>query len=185
MESQRLKDIESRYYATLRRVLKQVARAEPTCSNEQLCHELERLTHGRLKVSPHWFLSGISGAGKSTTIRILAEHGFRRLPNVTTRDARPGEDVSDYVFVNDATFEQWNAEGRIFQPHITNKVWHGILQEDIDRVRGGSDPLFADKSVKSVVSLVEAVPEMADANLVYILAPTFRDLYARIENREK
>lgn len=135
MENQRLRDIEVRYYATLRRVLKQVANEELAYSNEQLCYELERLTHGRLKPSPHWFLSGISGAGKSTTIRTLAENGFKRLPNVTTRSARPGEDKSDYVFVNDATFEQWNVEGRIFQPHITNKVWHGILQEDIDRIR--------------------------------------------------
>ena len=153
-------------------------------SNAALPYSIEVATLNRIKDTGPWFVSGISGSGKSTVTSNLAAHGYEKLRNITTRAKRPGETDADYIFTDDATFKMWEAQGRIFDPHITNKVWHGILFEDLQKLQQGGT-VFMDKSVKSVRGIVHAFPDMTQSvNFVYILPPSFDVLLERLLGRE-
>lgn len=147
-------------------------------------YALERATAQRLRVTGHWFVSGISGSGKTTITSLLDTHGFSRLPNVTTRARRHGERETDYVFTDESTFQEWEQRGLLFHPHTTNRVSHAIRHEDLKRLET-DEKLYVDKSVKSLSVLYEEVPAVKNANLIYLLAPTFDELYERISAREK
>jgi guanylate kinase len=169
-------------------VLQELAdRIESTDKSEEMSLEtyLEAHTASRLQPCTKWFISGISGSGKSTIASTLLDQGYVKLRNITTRAMRPDETDADYVFTDNQTFETWNGQHLVFHPHITNKVWHGILQKDVERLMG-EEKLFCDKSIKSTLSITDEYPAIIEqANFVYLLPPSFYTLVERIVTREQ
>lgn len=149
-----------------------------------LAKAIEKKTIGRFRYSNVWFVSGISGSGKSTIVKFLERHGFRRVPNVVTRKKRPEESESDAVFADTATFLKWRKRGLLFHPHKTNAVWHAMRKSDIEKMVRAKNRLYADKSVKSILAIIDAYPRVRDSVFLYILPPSFRELHARLSKRE-
>lgn len=147
-------------------------------------HYLELATKSRLHRANQWFISGISGSGKSTVTKLLEENGYAKIPNVTTRARRQSERENDYVFTDSPTFQAWEAEGKLFHPHDRNGVRHAVLLSDIDRLRG-SERVYMDKSISSTRTIVDEMPQLQSACFVYLLAPSLETLYARIKTREQ
>ena len=174
--------VRKRYYVALTEVLRQFDRS--IFDESEMAHVLERLTEPRLRSSSHWFISGISGSGKTTVTRILQEQGFHGLPNVTTRAKRSNEQETDYVFTDEETFAKWEQNGLLFHSHTTNGVSHAIRYEDLQRL-STNEKLYADKSVTSLSVLYKEVPALHVATLIYLLPPSFDELCIRIEAREK
>lgn len=150
----------------------------------KLPYELERGSMDRLKPSRVWILSGISGSGKTTISKILDSIGFKKLPNVTTRPRRLREKGSEYVFVDTKTFLAWRKRNMLFHPHKRNAVWHALLKKDIKKLLSRKFRVYMDKSVASSLVLLKEFPRPACITFIYLLAPSFRDLYKRIYSRE-
>ena len=180
-----LRNLESRYYRVLKTVAKKRGVPIGRVKREKIPQMLEKATVPSLHLSNTWFVSGISGSGKSTVVKMLERGGFVRLPNVVTRPKRPEESAHDYIFTDDATFLKWKRGGLLFHPHKTNEVWHAILKKNLKRMTGGKHGMYADKSVTSAIKIVQEFPRMRGSNFIYMLAPTFRTLHKRLRSREQ
>ncbi|HEY4520842.1 MAG TPA: hypothetical protein VJL57_00380 [Candidatus Paceibacterota bacterium] len=178
-----MEKLEERYYGALRGITKSFDISE-TVAKDDLPTLLEEDTSGRLSHSNIWFLSGISGSGKSTIVKMLEHRGFGRLPNVVTRPRRPEESEQDNVFVDDNTFIQMEQRGELFHPHITNGARHAVLKKDIEHLVGGKHRLYMDKSVRSVARLLKEYPTLRHSTFIYVLPPSFSVLRQRIMERE-
>jgi guanylate kinase len=77
----------------------------------------------------------VSGAGKDTIIEQLFERypdRFRKFISTTTRAPRPGEvDGKDYYFIDDATYDQWEAEGRFLLSVPFAGARYGTLRSEV------------------------------------------------------
>ena len=179
-----LRSLERQYNRTLREVALKHG-LSPDSTQAGLVSQIENTTGGNLHSSPTWVLSGISGSGKSTIVKILQRKGFERLPNVVTRHRRPEESETDNRFVDDKTFIELQRKGELFHPHVTNGVRHAILKQDIEKLISGEHLLYLDKSVSSVLSLLEEYPALRSATFVYLLPPSFETLCERLHGRER
>lgn len=146
-------------------------------------HSLESVTAHLLVSANMVFVSGVSGAGKSTVVSALEAAGYERLPNVVTRARRIDEPEDACVFTDEATFTKWEAAGELFHPHMRNGTRHAIRLSDIARAQSGRR-MYADKSVSSTDELVASFSELANAVRIYIFAPSFDELFERIRERE-
>ena len=69
---------------------------------------------------------GRSAAGKSTMVKGLVEDGYHILQSCTTREKRPGEDNSEYLFLSKEDYEQQD----ILAQFMVNDTWkYGITKE--------------------------------------------------------
>ena len=177
------RDLEKQYYAVLQDIARQ--QGVPTVSVVVLPSLLESSTLWRLHPARVWFISGMSGSGKSTIIQTLSHAGYDRLVNVITRSKRAEEKETDNLFTDDAKFFEWQSKGLLFQPHKTNGVWHAILKTDIQKALDRRHRLYTDKSIRSTLEIIKEFPSLTDSNFLYILPPSFEVLYKRLTNREK
>lgn len=153
-------------------------------SGADTAQRMESMTARLLHPSNTWFVSGISGSGKSTVVHALRERGYARIPNVVTRPRRPEESEHENVFVTEAEFDRMEAAGSLFHPHMTNGVRHAMRISDITSMTEGARPSYLDKSVPSVIDLIRAYPRLGTNTFVYLLPPSFEELYRRISERE-
>ncbi len=178
------RELERGYYGALHELLASRRGGHGRATKKAIPYALEQATQHLLRPARCCMLSGISGSGKTTITGLLEVAGFRKLPNVTTRPRRDEERGEDYVFTDADTFLSWKREGKLFHPHKRNGVWHAILQTDVVGLKRGNRRLYADKSVAGVLALAREIPIVERTTLVYILAPSFRELYNRIVARE-
>lgn len=178
------KTLEKKYYEALRILASSLGNKEKAVSQSKLPYFLEASTLPKLKSSSRWIISAISGSGKTTISKQFVSLGFCKLLNVTTRPPRAGETSSDYIFVNKGTFLLWKRKKLLFHPHKRNGVWHAILKKDIKRLISGSSSFYLDKSISSSLKLKSYLPQKINFTYIYILPPTFRELYKRILKRE-
>jgi len=162
---------------------------------QMLCHHhqcgvnnpyaLEDVTRPHLRASDTWFVSGISGSGKTTITKMLEGAGYARLKNVLTRARRPEETDRDNIFIDTPTFVQLENDGALYDPHITNGTWHALQKSDVDALVEGSKKFYVDKSVRSTGVLLDAFPTLTRSTFVYVLPPSFEELWNRISTRER
>lgn len=176
--------LEKEYHATLKKVAAFFGITQKRFDPQGLSYGLEKESVKKLGPSRVWIISGISGSGKTTVSKFLDDAGFRKLPNVTTRARRFGEKDSDYVFTDMRTFTKLRKKNTLFHPHKRNAVWHAILKKDIQKLQSGKFCMYMDKSIASSLVLLKAFSKPIRITFVYLLAPSFRDLYKRIYSRE-
>lgn len=175
--------LEKDYYKALQKITNSL-KIKEQASKEELLYLLENNTLPRLKQNSLWIISAISGSGKTTILKQLASVGFCKLPNVTTRAQRAEETENDYVFVDKKTFLAWKLNNLLFHPHKRNGVLHAILKTDIQKLKNKDSFFYLDKSVAASLKLKEALPNNIKFTFLYVLTPTFKELYARITKRE-
>lgn len=81
-------------------------------------------------------LIGESGSGKTTILNALAQKGYRKAVNNTTRQKREGEEeLGEYRFITKEEFEKMWENNQLLQRAEFNNEYYGIgiesLQEDV------------------------------------------------------
>lgn len=178
------KTLEKDYYVVLKTLTSSLENKGKAISRSELPYFLETSTLPRLKPARRWIISAISGSGKTTILKQFVSAGFHKLLNVTTRPARAGETNSDYIFVDKKTFLSWKRHKLLFHPHKRNGAWHAILKKDIKKLVGKNSSFYLDKSIASSLKLKSYLPQKINFTYIYILPPTFGELYKRILKRE-
>jgi len=176
--------LEQDYHVALNKIRASLGIVQKRANFRTLPYLLEDGSARKLKPSRVWIISGISGSGKTTVSEVLNGAGFKKLPNVTTRPRRLGEKDSEYVFVDANTFLDWRKKNMLFHPHRRNAVWHAILKKDIQKLQNERRRVYLDKSIASSLALLNAFSRPISITFIYLLAPSFRDLYKRISARE-
>ena len=128
-------------------------------------------------------LSGPSGTGKSTLIRMLRTE-FPRISfsvSITTRPPRPGEvDGSDYRFVDTSTFQELRDQGEFAEWAEVHENYYGTpLQPTLDLLLEGRDVIF-DIDVKGARQLKRNLPGGCS---VFVLPPSRQALEERLAKR--
>jgi guanylate kinase len=130
-------------------------------------------------------LSGPSGVGKDTIIRVLKERhpGDRRKFVVTykTRERRPMEvDKVDYHFVSQDDFDRLRAEDAFLETAEVHGQWSGTPWDQvIEALERGDDAVL-----KIDVQGARAVRErVQDAVLIFVAPPSMEALSGRLRGR--
>ncbi len=176
--------LEKDYYKVLHTLATHLSPKANSASKKELPYILESSTSNRLKPNFHWILSSISGAGKTTIARqpILAK--FKKLPHVTTRTRRLEEKSNEYICVSNSAFLLWKRKNLLFHPHKRNGVWQAILKKDLKKLTANNSLIYLDKSVSSSIFLQKSLADKTSFTFLYILSPSFKELFRRINKRE-
>jgi guanylate kinase len=115
----------------------------------------------RADVMPVFVITGPSGVGKGTLIRLLRE----RVPELalsvsaTTRQPRPGETQGeDYWFLSDEEFERRVADGAFVEWAEYSGRRYGTLREELERHASGGRPVVLEIEVQGARQVRETLP---------------------------
>jgi guanylate kinase len=110
---------------------------------------------------PVFVITGPSGVGKGTLIRLLRE----RVPELalsvsaTTRQPRPGETQGeDYWFLSDEEFERRVADGAFVEWAEYSGRRYGTLREELERHTSGGRPVVLEIEVQGARQVRETLP---------------------------
>lgn len=129
-------------------------------------------------------LSSPSGAGKTSLSRALlaSDPGITMSVSVTTRAPRPGEvDGRDYIFTNQAGFEQMVARGELLEWARVFANSYGTPRAPVEAaIQAGRDVLF-DIDWQGAQQLADKMT--GDLVRVFILPPSAKALEERLKTR--
>ncbi len=184
--SKRIKDFTAKYNTVLQRMYFIMShQSSGNVTEGELPYKLEKITWHKNAEPPNLIIvSGISGSGKTTSLKHVAELGYKKLRTVTTRCQRLGETEDDAIFVKQEEFDLLVKQNKLFYPHVRNKVSQGILIADLQKLKDNKVRTYADRSVASTRRLIKELPSIS-MTLYYMLPPTLKILYQRISEREK
>jgi len=128
-------------------------------------------------------ISGPSGVGKSSIVSRLIEldPSVRLSVSVTTRQRRPAEvEGRDYVFLTGDEFERRRAAGALMEWAEVHGYLYGTPREPLDRWLAEGREVLLDIDYQGGLKIREAYSE---AVLIFILAPSWQELEARLRGR--
>lgn len=155
---------------------------------ESLPYALERTSLARLARNFHAeglrivIISGPTGVGKSYVANGLEENGFSRIPNVFTREIRPGERHGiDFIHMNEEQFLAAKHDGAFLVTNKRHGYYHGLLKRLLEGANSSPGVSYMDKSVPSTIQLLgnSAIRCLT----VYVLPPDPGELLRRITER--
>lgn len=128
-------------------------------------------------------LSGPSGVGKTTVVRLLRERAPQLWVSVsaTTRFPRPGEvDGVNYLFVTDDQFDRLVRDDDLLEwaPYAGHR--YGTPRAPVQAVRATGTPVLLEIEIDGARQVRQAVP---DAYLVFLSPPSQDELVARLTGR--
>ncbi len=133
-------------------------------------------------------LNGPAGAGKSTIGKLLGQLNYHRIPRLTTRPMRYGEqDGVDYYFVSQPYFNNELRAGNVLAAKTTYGHHRGFLANDLEHA------MLGDKFYMEGDSSLQAIWEFKDSqqfNLmdvlnIFILPPDPKSWVGRVESQMK
>ena len=128
-------------------------------------------------------VSAPSGAGKSSLVRALREFDARVSPSVshTTRAPRGQEKHGrEYYFVSDQEFDTMVSNNAFVEWANVHSRRYGTAKKALEeRIQVGTDVLL-EIDYQGALQVKEAFP---NADLIFILPPSWDELRARLENR--
>lgn len=132
---------------------------------------------------PVFVITGPSGVGKGTLIRLLRE----RVPELTlsvsatTRAPRPGETQGvDYHFLSDDEFARRVDAGEFVEWAEYSGRRYGTLREELERHRSGGHPVVLEIELQGARQVRETLPE---AIQIFIRPPSDAALHDRLVGR--
>lgn len=128
-------------------------------------------------------ISGPSGVGKDTIVDGLKERGlpFHFVVTATTRARRPHEvDGQDYLFVDEAEFQQMIDQGELLEHAIVYDQHKGVPKQQVrDAMDSGLDVVMR-VDVQGAKTIRELEPQ---ALLIYLTATNEEELAGRLRKR--
>lgn len=128
-------------------------------------------------------ISGPSGVGKSTVVKQV----MAQLPNLhfsvsaTTRPQRPGEvDGKSYFFVDRSRFQSMIDAGELLEYAEYVGNYYGTPEAPIDQALEQGHDILLDIEVQGALNVKQRRP---DAILIFMMAPSFRELERRLSQR--
>jgi guanylate kinase len=129
-------------------------------------------------------LSGPSGVGKSTVVRVMRRHCPQvwLSVSVTTRQPRPGEvHGREYFFVSEPRFKAMAAAGELLEWARFAGNYYGTPRDPVlEKLRAGV-PTLLEIDVAGARQVRESVP---GALLVFLAPPSWPELVRRLTARE-
>ncbi len=128
-------------------------------------------------------LSGPSGVGKSTVVRqLMAQNpNLQFSVSATTRPIRPGEvDGLNYYFVDRPRFLDMIKSGDLLEYAEYVGNFYGTPAAPLDAALKAGKDVLLDIEVQGALSVKARRP---DAVLIFMLAPSFRDIERRLIGR--
>ena len=133
--------------------------------------------------APVFVITGPSGVGKGTLIRLLRERRPELALSVsaTTRPARPGETQGvDYHFLSEDEFERRVAAGDFVEWAEYSGRRYGTLRDELERHTSGGRPVVLEIEVQGARQVRAALP---DAVQIFIRPPDAQALRDRLVGR--
>lgn len=128
-------------------------------------------------------ISGPSGVGKSTVVKgVMAQSETLQFSvSATTRPMRPGEvDGKNYFFVSRDTFQRLIDEDQLLEYAQYVGNYYGTPVAPLDEALAAGKDVLLDIEVQGALRVKARRP---DAILIFMLAPSFRDIEARLYGR--
>jgi guanylate kinase len=134
-------------------------------------------------MSQVFVITGPSGVGKGTLIRLLRERIPQLAPSVsaTTRAPRPGEeDGVDYHFLSDEEFADKVADGEFVEWAEYSGRRYGTLRSELQRHLDAGRPVVLEIEVQGARQVRKALPEAVQ---IFIEPPQGEALRDRLVGR--
>lgn len=128
-------------------------------------------------------ISGPSGVGKSTVVKaVMAQcETLQFSVSATTRPMRPGEvDGKNYYFVSRDTFQRLIDEDQLLEYAQYVGNYYGTPVGPLDEALAAGRDVLLDIEVQGALRVKSRRP---DAILIFMLAPSFRDIETRLNGR--
>lgn len=128
-------------------------------------------------------ISGPSGVGKSTVVKaVMAQcETLQFSVSATTRPMRPGEvDGKNYYFVSRDTFQRLIDEDQLLEYAEYVGNYYGTPVGPLDEALAAGRDVLLDIEVQGALRVKSRRP---DAILIFMLAPSFRDIETRLNGR--
>ncbi len=128
-------------------------------------------------------ISGPSGVGKSTVVKaVMAQcETLQFSVSATTRPMRPGEvDGKNYYFVSRDTFQRLIDKDQLLEYAQYVGNYYGTPVEPLDEALAAGRDVLLDIEVQGALRVKSRRP---DAILIFMLAPSFRDIETRLNGR--
>ena len=124
-----------------------------------------------------------SGAGKTTLVKALVERHpeLRFSISYTTRRKRRNEtDGSDYLFVDDDTFEQLRAKGELLEYAEVFDNLYGTSRAQVEEHLAAGHSVILEIDWQGARQVRESMP---DSVSIFILPPSVEELTRRLRDR--
>ncbi len=128
-------------------------------------------------------ISGPSGVGKSTVVKeVMAQcETLQFSVSATTRPMRPGEvDGKNYYFVSRDAFQRLIDEDQLLEYAEYVGNYYGTPVGPLDEALAAGRDVLLDIEVQGALRVKSRRP---DAILIFMLAPSFQDIEARLYGR--
>ncbi len=130
-----------------------------------------------------FILSGPSGVGKGTVLKMLLETRKNVYISVsaTTRAARSGEvDGIHYHFLDTATFEEWIAQDAFLEHAEYVGNFYGTPKKFVDSAMDEGKDVILEIEVQGALQIAKKRPE---AVLIFVVPPSWEELERRLTLR--
>ena len=134
-------------------------------------------------MSKLFVISGSSGVGKGTLIKtFLAKHPeFKLSVSCTTRTPRDGEEHGkNYFFLTHEEFQACIERGEFLEWAEFSGNFYGTQRAYVDEKLALGKNMILEIDTKGALNVKKIMPE---ANLIFILPPSFEELEARLRGR--
>lgn len=128
-------------------------------------------------------VSGPSGVGKSTVLKKVMESCDHMSFSVsaTTRPIRPGEeDGKHYYFMSHAQFRELIDRNQLLEYAEYVGNYYGTPEEPVNAALSNGNDIILDIEVQGALNVRK---RRADAVLIFLAAPSFRELERRLTSR--
>jgi guanylate kinase len=130
-------------------------------------------------------ISAPSGAGKTTICRHLSQkrNNLKYSVSCTTRPRRPGErNGVDYCFLTEAEFKKTAKSGGFAEWAFVHGYHYGTPKKALNAVLKRGCDVIMDIDVQGGLKIKKSY---AEAVLIFVMAPSFRELERRLRARNK
>lgn len=135
------------------------------------------------KIGKLFVISGSSGVGKGTLLKILLEnnHDINLSISATTRHPRRGEvDGVNYFFTDEEDFLKAVNDNEFLEYANFNGNYYGTKEAYVRKTLNKGEDLILEIETKGALQIKEKLP---DAVLIFILPPSIEELEKRLRGR--
>lgn len=128
-------------------------------------------------------ISGSSGVGKGTLIKKFLEKNpeVKLSISYTTRNPRPGEiDGVNYFFTTQEKFEKAVKNGEFLEWANFSGNYYGTKASYVEKCLQNGEHLILEIDTQGALQIMKKYP---DAEYIFILPPSLKDLEARLRGR--